>query len=418
LAAAGPIVPTIRRPLRLLLAVLAAALACAAPWTSSGTASTTATPVTTRLARALAVPGVDHAREGAVAVDLRSGEVIFARNLRLALAPASNEKLTLSYALLSTLGPAYRLRTTVVGAGERVGATWHGDLVLKGVGDPTLSTGDLRRLAARVRASGIRRVSGSIVGDESLFDARRTAAGWKASFYRTESAPLSALSVDGGFYRGTVTTDPALTAARVFRDALRGAGVAASGKVRRSGAAGAGTELAATVSRPLALLLRRVNSDSDNFTAELLLKHLGAVDTGRGTTAAGAAVVRRVLAEAGIPLLGARIVDGSGLSRLDRLSADTLVGLLESAWADPAVRAAFVGTLAVAGRRGTLERRLTRAPALGRVWAKTGTTSVASALSGYVAGRYAFALVHNGASLATWRAREAQDRFVGVLARS
>ena len=76
-----------------------------------------------------------------------------------------------------------------------------------------------------------------------------------------------------------------------------------------------------------------------------------------------------------------------------------------------------MGTLAVTGRRGTLDDRLARGPAAGRVYAKTGTTSIASALSGYVRGRFAFAIVQNGSPVPTWSARQSQDRFVSVLAR-
>ena len=73
---------------------------------------------------------------------------------------------------------------------------WRGALVLKGGGDPTLSHYGLRALAAKVRAAGVRTVTGGIVADESWFDTRRTVAGWKPSFYLDESPPLSALVVD------------------------------------------------------------------------------------------------------------------------------------------------------------------------------------------------------------------------------
>jgi D-alanyl-D-alanine carboxypeptidase/D-alanyl-D-alanine-endopeptidase (penicillin-binding protein 4) len=115
-------------------------------------------------------------------------------------------------------------------------------------------------------------------------------------------------------------------------------------------------------------------------------------------------------------LNGVRIVDGSGLSLLDRLTADALVSLLRAVWEDPFLRPGFLGTLAVSGQSGTLRRRLRTAPAVGQVFAKTGTTSLSSALSGYVAGRYAFAVLQNGPPLSPWWSRRAQDRFVTVLA--
>jgi serine-type D-Ala-D-Ala carboxypeptidase/endopeptidase (penicillin-binding protein 4) len=124
----------------------------------------------------------------------------------------------------------------------------------------------------------------------------------------------------------------------------------------------------------------------------------------------------RALEAAKVALAGVRLVDGSGLSLLDRTTADALVDILEAAWADPLLRASFVESLAVAGRNGTLERRLRTGPAAGRVFAKTGTTSLASALAGYVANRFAFAVLQNGPPLAPWWARRAQDRFVTALA--
>jgi len=149
-----------------------------------------------------------------------------------------------------------------------------------------------------------------------------------------------------------------------------------------------------------------------------LLKQLGAAAGAGGTTAAGALVVREALAVAGVPLAGISIVDGSGLSLLDRLTAGALVSVLRAGAADPAIRDGFLSSLAVAGVSGTLKSRLDRRPAYGRVIAKTGTTSLASSLAGFVRGRYVFAIVQNGSPVPWWTARAAQDRFVTLLAKS
>jgi D-alanyl-D-alanine carboxypeptidase/D-alanyl-D-alanine-endopeptidase (penicillin-binding protein 4) len=125
--------------------------------------------------------------------------------------------------------------------------------------------------------------------------------------------------------------------------------------------------------------------------------------------------VTALLRTSDVPLGGVRLVDGSGLSLLNRLTATSLVALLSVAWSDPALGPEFVRTLPVAGVSGTLRTRLLRVR--GRVQAKTGTTSAASSLAGYVTGRYAFAILHNGRPVSTTWARRAQDRFVLVLAR-
>jgi D-alanyl-D-alanine carboxypeptidase/D-alanyl-D-alanine-endopeptidase (penicillin-binding protein 4) len=146
------------------------------------------------------------------------------------------------------------------------------------------------------------------------------------------------------------------------------------------------------------------------------LKTLGAELAGRGTTAAGARVVTAALQEAGIPLAGVRVVDGSGLSRLDRLTPRALAAILLALWADSELRPVLWDSLPVAGRSGTMERRLDRRPAYGAVRAKTGTTAVASSLSGFVRHRYAFSILQNGSPVSTDWARRAQDRFVLALA--
>jgi serine-type D-Ala-D-Ala carboxypeptidase/endopeptidase (penicillin-binding protein 4) len=402
---------------RRLLAALLALVALAAP------AATPARPtqdsqLQRRLARALLVPHVAPARSAAVAFDLAAGTVLFEQNGDRPLAPASNEKLPLTFAALVQLGAAFRIDTEVLGEGEQEGTQWTGTLILKGNGDPTLSRADLRDLAAQVKGLGILSVTGGVVGDESAYDARRVVAGWKPSFFIDESPPLSALVVDRARVGGVVTRTPALAAATAFRDTLRKAGIAVDGPVRTAPAE-EWSELLATVSSPtLGTMVRYMDRESDNFTAEMLLKQLGLAELQRGTSAAGASVVTKTLAEAGVPMRGVRIVDGSGLSLLDRLTANALGGLLEIAWANPTVRPALLAALPVAGVNGTLQHRLSKPPARGRVLAKTGTTDNASSLSGYVSDRYAFAVVQNGHPLSYWWARRAQDRFAQILAGS
>jgi serine-type D-Ala-D-Ala carboxypeptidase/endopeptidase (penicillin-binding protein 4) len=369
-----------------------------------------------RLARALAVPYVPRSRSAAVAVDLVSGRTVFSRHRTLGLVPASNEKLAVAYAALTLLGPSYRIPTAVYGEGTPVGATWKGDLVLKGFGDPTLTRGDLRALALQIRASGIRRVTGGIEADESYFDSRRQGPAWKPWYYLNESPALSALTVDRSRFRGWLTRRPALTAGMQFRTALRSAGISVHGHAVMGVTDALAGQLATTESAPISRIVRFMNRESDNFTAELLLKQLGAIDSANGTSAAGALAVRRVLHEAAIPLAGVRIVDGSGLSPRNRLTAAALIGILVSAWNEPIMRASFVQSLAVAGVNGTLDHRMERPPVRGAVLAKTGTTSESSALSGYVRTRFAFAILQNGRPVSHFWARRAQDRFARVLA--
>jgi D-alanyl-D-alanine carboxypeptidase/D-alanyl-D-alanine-endopeptidase (penicillin-binding protein 4) len=399
------------RPVQILLGVFLAALATAP-------ATVTAAPddLQTALAGALRAPGIEPRATGAVAIDLRTGATVFASNASTGLLPASAEKLPVSFAALRVLGPRFRFRTEVVARGRRAGRVWRGNLWLVGYGDPTLTVADLGRLARRFAATGIRRVDGRVLGDDSHFDRRRDAPGWKPGYVGIESRPLSALSVAG--VRPIGVNGSAIAAARAFVEALRRHGVLVTGRAGARDAPDDAIPIAFDLSQRLALILRQVNGESDNFAAEMLLKEVGATTGRRGSTTAGARVVRSALRSAAIPLAGVRIADGSGLSRYDRLTAAALVAILRAGASDPAIGGAFVSSLAVAGVSGTLEQRLATRPTRGRVHAKTGTTHRASALAGFVGRRYVFAILQNGEPVPYWTARVAQDRFVTALARA
>ncbi|HET7450713.1 MAG TPA: D-alanyl-D-alanine carboxypeptidase/D-alanyl-D-alanine-endopeptidase [Gaiellaceae bacterium] len=391
------------------LFVVALLLLVVAPATASSL------PLATRLANALAVPGNAPSASAAVAIDLLTGRTVFQRNPDAPLAPASNEKLAVTFAALRELGAGYRFRTEVFGRGVQDGAVWRGDLVLKGYGDPTLDLLQIDGLAAQIAQLGITSVTGRVLADESWFDSTRTAPGWKWSFYVNECPPLSALVVDRARYDRHVARQPAIAAAGVLKQRLRLHGVTA-GAVGLGRASESFIALAQVESEPLTDVLRDMDRESDNFEAEMLLKTIGAeVGTG-GTTAAGVAIVLRDLAADGVPLAGVRMFDGSGLSLDDRITARALAALLLVAWNDDELRTALWTALPVAGVNGTLEDRMQRAPARGAVRAKTGTTERASALSGYVRDRFVFAVLQNGWPVRSWSARKAQDRFATALA--
>jgi len=403
--------------IRLRVTALIVALTAGAIAASTSTPTQAAPPeLSLALGRALAAPGVAASRTAALAVDLETGQVVFSRNAGSALAPASAEKLAVSFAALRLLGPGYRFRTEVAGRGELDGRVWRGDLFLVGYGDPTLTAADLDALARDVAAWGIRRVSGRVLGDERHFDSLRGAPGWKPWFVGDESAPISALSVDDIVTSGANSS--AAAAARAFTVALSRRGVSVTRAPGTGNTPAVMLPLALDLSDPLAEIVRTMNRESNNFISEMLLKELGASIARRGSTLAGAEIVLAELRAAGVPVAGVRIADGSGLSRDDRLTTEALVAILRTGAADPAIRDAFVTSLAVAGVSGTLKRRLDRRPTRGRVIAKTGTTSISSALAGFVRRRYVFAIIQNGSPVPYWTARQAQDRFVTVLARS
>ncbi len=395
-------------------AVLRIPRTCAAARPATVVSTSARAALATGLSRALAVPGVSRVRTGVVVLDLATGEVVYRLHPEEPLEPASTEKLAIALTALQRLGPGFRTHTEVLGSGSLAAGTWRGDLVLKGYGDPTLSSAGLTGLARAVRAHGIRAVSGRVVADESFFDTQRTCAGWKASFAQVESPLLSALIANRGAIDGRASANPALAAAVLFTRALQHAGVSVRGSPVVGSASAGATRIVRRASPPLRKLLQVMDTWSDNFIAEMLLKELGARLGEGGSTSAGAAVVRGTLVEDGVPVAGVRLADGSGLSSLDRLTARSLVAMLETIWHEPALRP-LLDTFAVAGSTGTLRHRLLGVPGHTQVRGKTGTTDHASALTGLVGSRYAFAILNNGSPVNWWAAHTLQDRVVMTL---
>jgi D-alanyl-D-alanine carboxypeptidase/D-alanyl-D-alanine-endopeptidase (penicillin-binding protein 4) len=135
---------------------------------------------------------------------------------------------------------------------------------------------------------------------------------------------------------------------------------------------------------PLASLAAYCLKVSQNFYAETIFKTLGRVVKGAGTADAGRAAVRDTLESWGIPADAFVIYDGSGLSRYNYVTADTIVRVLKHIWQDPRLRGLFLAALPVAGHDGTLDTRMRGTVLDARVEAKTGTISNVRSLSGYL----------------------------------
>ena len=365
---------------------------------------------TTALRRAFASAGP---QSGAFVRDLTTGATVYSIRGETPRIPASVEKLLTTATALRRFGPASRLHTDVVAAAPPDAARRiTGDIVLVGGGDPTLDRAGLERLAGQLAAT-VRNISGSVVADASLFDDRPGGPRTGFLFDTDLGGVLGALTVDRGFARGA---GPALGTATTFSRLLRRRGVRIAGRPRTGRAGSATTLLAQVESVPMATIVARTNTPSDNFYAETLLKDLGARFAGQGTTPAGAGLVREEVSALGIE---AEIRDGSGLSRGDRIAPRAVVDLLTQMRRDPVAGAPFDASLAVMGRTGTLARRLRGTPAAGNCHAKTGTLDGVSSLAGYCAvpgtPPLAFALMMNG--VVVDRARRAQDRAVAALVR-
>jgi D-alanyl-D-alanine carboxypeptidase/D-alanyl-D-alanine-endopeptidase (penicillin-binding protein 4) len=363
---------------------------------------------------------------GGLVYDLGATATLFALRHGVKRPPASVEKLYTTVALLRELGPEARLRTTVFGVGHLgPSGVWHGSLYLKGGGDPTFGDGSFNRiweqgygptaaqLAGRIRARGIRRVTGPLIGDASLFSGR---PGGPASAFAPDipdfGGELSALTYDHGSTAGSLA--PGAFAARQLARTLRAQQV----RVRAAPLVGItprrAHKLASVSSPPISVLLKLMDVPSDDLFAEMLTMQLGRRFGGGGTIADGARVITGVIHSYDVQ---ARIVDGSGLSRQDGSSPAEVVALLRQVWHTPVGRM-LTGSLPVVGVSGTVQTIAAKTPAQGRCFAKTGTLNGVTNLAGYCAARghhsLAFALFIDGPP--NWSALTLLGRMAAAIA--
>jgi serine-type D-Ala-D-Ala carboxypeptidase/endopeptidase (penicillin-binding protein 4) len=322
--------------------------------------------------------------------------------------------------VLLELGPDHRFRTAVLAGAEVLDGVLVGDLAMVGGGDPVLHSADyvaryprqprlhtdLGALADAVTAAGLRRVEGAVVGDERRYDRERYVASWPGRYIsQNQSGPLSALSVNDGFARYPTSpedpgplvpaADPAANAAAVLTRLLRERGIEVAGEARSGDAPDGASELASIESPPVVDIVRQLLAESDNETGELLLKELGLLRGGQGSTGAGATALDAVLRDAGIAVDAAVMADGSGLSLENRVTCRLLIELL----ARPDTGPAMVDALAVAAQTGTLADRFGGSDLDGRLRGKTGSLNSVAALAGVVEdddGTLTFAYVANG----------------------
>jgi D-alanyl-D-alanine carboxypeptidase/D-alanyl-D-alanine-endopeptidase (penicillin-binding protein 4) len=321
---------------------------------------------------------------GAISID---GEPIGERNADIAVIPASNQKIPVAAAALERLGDDFRYTTTVAAASEPVAGVIDGDLYLIGGGDPLLSSNwypasnlelnpvtsptSFDTLADRVVAAGVTEIAGSIVGDGTRYDDEFFAPGWGDGVAGLEGGPYDALMANDSRVLGDPLrgNDPNEAAAREFTLLLEARGV----DVAESASAGTAPTDAVVVasidSAPLSDVVAEMLGNSDNNTAEMVVKELGFTVAAPGTREAGLGVVREQLIDWGIDVTQVVLVDGSGLSLDNRLTCDAILTVLQRSGFDSPVGQG----LPVAGQTGTLATAFVDHPVAGRLRGKTGT---------------------------------------------
>jgi D-alanyl-D-alanine carboxypeptidase/D-alanyl-D-alanine-endopeptidase (penicillin-binding protein 4) len=365
-------------------------------------------------------------RVNALVVDAATGATLYDSNAALPTIPASTTKVFTAAAALEALGPEHRLTTTIVSQAPPENGVLDGDLIVVGGGDPTLTNdptpesypkpATLASLVRLVRKAGVRKVTGDLVVDATLFDGPGLAPGWKLTYVSEGSvAPIRAFMVDGGRVRiddDARNAEPDLAGAVKLRNALRDAGITIGDTLRRGAAPPQATTLAQVTSPTVASLVERMLTRSDNELAESLARH---VALARGASADFAGVASAVPAT--VRDLGAdppSLHDGSGLSRLNRVTPAQLVGVLSVAVREARLGAVLTG-LPVAAFSGTLSTRYDTAPsstAAGRVRAKTGSLDNVATLAGVVETRSGRLLVF------AFTADRLPTKYVGAAGRA
>ncbi len=275
--------------------------------------------------------------------DLQSGKLLESHNPDSALLPASTTKIISTYAMLRIWKPDFELKTEIYG--DLSGNVVHGDLVIKGGGDPLLTSERIWVLTQDLKRMGVYRVTGRLRLDQSAFDNQRYGIGWENTSSNT-TPPITALAVNfNRDERGNLVGDPDAQAYATFQRVFLETGIAFDGIQSKDPSSTPGRKLMDFPSPPLRILIQDINKFSNNFMVETLLKALG-----DGSWPKGVARVQAFYqSNYGLGSDKIRITDASGLSKDNRLSARTLAVVLRGAWNDFEVGPEFQSSLKIIG---------------------------------------------------------------------
>ncbi|MXZ29349.1 MAG: hypothetical protein F4236_04005 [Acidimicrobiia bacterium] len=373
----------------------------------------------------------------------QDGEDLFVKDPEVPLTPASLQKLATAHAALSALGPDFTYRTAAIAESAPSDGVLPSDLYLLGGGDPLLATTEyaallaalgaeatpLDDLAGDLVAGGLTRIDGAVIAVESRYDDAGAVASWPAEWVQVGAVgTLNPVALNQGFQtpEGILATAgllpepaPALRTAVLFDDMLEARNVripARPGVAAPERDFSEYLELGRIESAPLSSYLRFMLTESDNTTAELLLKEVGRAWSGRGSTLDGALATLELLAEdAGQPVLVFPPADGSGLSPDNQLTCRQVGTILEIGGPE----GPLASYLPVVGESGTLRNRFADSAAVGRVRAKTGSLPGVSSLAGFVTGSddrpITFAAILNGETLAAIDADAFLQQLLEIL---
>jgi D-alanyl-D-alanine carboxypeptidase/D-alanyl-D-alanine-endopeptidase (penicillin-binding protein 4) len=388
-------------------------------------------------------PAFRNAQWGVLIVDPSTGDTLYSHNAGKLFMPASNQKLLTGATALTQLGADYRFTTAFAASGPVTDGVLDGDLIVDPTGDPTFAdvlwNGDhrnaFRAMADSLAAHGVRHVAGALVRGATPFPDEPCGYGWEyGDLDDSFAACVQDLMVNEGarrvprarFAGDTATTEVAIRDMRgawwtALRNAMVERGITVAGGVDtgRVAAPAPRTPLFTMRSPALPTIITQMMKPSQNQVAEILFKTLGRERTGVGTADSGRRVVERQLVAWGADTAGFAVRDGSGVSRHDYVTPESIVRILDAMRRGPQWEV-WRASLPIAGVDGTIRNRMRGTPAEGNVRAKTGTLDKTRSLSGYLTtadGRLLmFSFLCNAFSTPNVAVERVQDAILVTLA--
>ena len=343
---------------------------------------------------------LEGATVGAQVFSLDAEKELFSLHADRPMMPASALKVFTAAAALDCLGPEYLYKTEVLSVGKLVQGTLHGDLFLRGNGDPSMVTERMDLLAREVAKSGIKGIQGNVFVDDSAFEApNRPIARKVADTERAFNAPIGALNfnynsieLDPGARRASgvryqSVADPSLHSGQALVEALKLQGVRIAikpGAISRRTTPANAEMVGSLDSYPLREIVVLMNKYSNNFIADDLVKTMGLRKHGPPATLENGLAVLRDYAKTWKLDDSMVFESGSGLQRGNRATAESFIHLFRSISKQFGIYPEFLSSLPLAGRDGTLRDRLKKSLELGVVRAKSGTIDGVASLVGVI----------------------------------
>lgn len=337
------------------------------------------------LDRLVASRAIDSNAAAVLIIDLETGQTLDSLNQDVSLIPASIMKAATIAAVMPETGCDYRYETRVMADGKIKSGELKGNLVIVGSGDPSINAGCdppgpdfISEIVNTLKEYNITSIDGDIKIDSSIFTTPATPSTWAAA----DTKQKYGTGCHGFNFRHNASGSAAVAdPASVFRSALITALTSAGISVKKSGCLSEGkpTLLFTHQSATIDEIMRSCMMRSDNLFAEALLRTLPVVKGKKGDTALATEIAAEHWKKKGLNLKGVTLVDGSGLSRSNRVTARFMADVLTRMASDPDYASFFP----LAGQEGTLKNFLKDTPLDSYIALKTGSMNGIQCYAGY-----------------------------------